>query len=93
MTEISFEYNKKRREFCLPFQLSDSAAQILHSIDPVKKEQSNWSERFATTVEVDCIAEVAEVKVDMTKMLYSCAILSVGGYKSNRNAEQWDVAH
>ena len=63
MSDLSYEYIKKRREFGLPFQLSDTPSQLLHSLDPSKKEAATWRERFATTIDLDCIPEVADVKV------------------------------
>jgi hypothetical protein len=63
MADLSFEYNKKRREFSLPCQLSDSATTLLNSLDPSKKEANTWTERFATTIEFDTTTEVADVKV------------------------------
>jgi hypothetical protein len=60
--EISYEYNKKRKDFSLPFQFSDTPTQLLHTIEPNKKETANWTQRMYTTVELDCIPEVAEMK-------------------------------
>jgi hypothetical protein len=61
--EISYEYTKKRKDFSLPCQLNDTPTQLLHTIEPNKKEVGNWTQRFSTTVELDCIPEVAEMKV------------------------------
>jgi hypothetical protein len=61
--EISYDYTKKRKDFALPFQFSDTPTQLLQSIDPNKKDQSNWTQRAATTLEFDCVPDVAEMKV------------------------------
>ena len=61
--EISYDYTKKRKDFALPFQFSDSPAAVLQTIEPNKKEQANFTQRMATTLEFDCIPDVAEMKV------------------------------
>lgn len=64
--ELSFEYTKQRKLFGLPFQFSNSPVQLLHSIEPSKKEQANWTQRYVSSVDIDCIPDVAEMKVGTT---------------------------
>ena len=73
--EISYDYTKKRKDFALPFQLSDVPTQILHNIEPSRKEAAGWTQRFATTIEVDCIPEVAEMKVCVVFALPALVVL------------------
>ena len=69
MSDISYDYSKKRKDFCLPIQLTDSPTTLLHTLEPSKKEKATWAERFATTVEVDCMPEVADEKVSVSACL------------------------
>ena len=65
ISELSVEYTKKRRDFSLPCQLTATPAVLLQNVDSSKREQALWTARLTTSVDLDCICELSEMKVNI----------------------------
>ena len=62
MNEISYDYTRRRKDFGHGYNFTDTSS-ILASIDPVRREQVQWTSKQTSSIELDCIADVTERKV------------------------------